>query len=372
MRFRILVTVLLVIVLPAAGLSAVRIAKTKKPFWKPMDFGGGVSLDYDWEISQAGHKQQMKLTLEFRERYGHGYDVLATINNNWSNTVTESKVGYLFSWALAKLEGGALVPTQQNLPMVSATGLVVPTIMLFHPTSTGDLDWEKGFTKIHPGIPDSTITGTGKSCSSGGLTGKLVNIKSPQGTASACISGKSGLPLTMMSKSASGDFSRYTLIKYESRKLKIPPLFHTGEPDGFNGIKWGTLKKKVKGLKFLRDDSIDGKIYKKKKGNLRQWGVPFETLEYHFWDGKFSQIIGKVRGEYNWELLKKTMFNKFGNGFMEKMILLDGVEGYVWEGKDTSISIERPDRSNEGEMTITSLEMMWGDTDELLKELFEE
>ncbi len=371
-RFRVVIAVLLVLMLPAAGLSAVRVAKPKKPFWKPMDFGGGVLLDYDWVISQAGHKQQMKLTLEFVERYGYDYDVKATLNDNKNGTVTESKVGYLFSWALAKLEGRALVPTQQNLPMVSATGLVIPTIMLFFPTSTGDLDWEKGFTKIHPNIPGSTIKRTGRDCSSGGLKGKLVNIKSPQGTASACISGKSGLPLTIMSKSAAGDFSRYTLTKFESRKLKILPLFHAGEPDGFDGIKWGTLKKKVKGLKFLRDDSIDGKIYKKKKGNLRQWGVPFETLEYHFWDGKFSQIIGKVRGEYNWELLKKTMFNKFGNGFMEKMILLDGVEGYVWEGKDTSISIERPDRSNEGEITITSLEMMWGDTDELLKDLFKE
>ncbi len=335
-----------------------------------MDFGGGVSLDYDWEISQAGHKQQMKLTLEFRERYGHDYDVLATINNNLSNTVTDSKVGAPFSWAMAKLDAGPLAPTQHNLPMVSATGLVVPTIMLFFPTSTGDLDWEKGFTKIHPGIPDSTITGTGKSCSSGGLTGKLVNIKSPQGMASACISGKSGLPLTMMSKSASGDFSRYTLIKYESRKLKIPPLFHTGEPDGFNGIKWGTLKKKVKGLKLLRDDPLDGKIYKKKKGNLRHWGVPFETLEYHFWDGKFSQIVGKVRSESNWELLKKSLFDKFGNGYMDKSILMDGVEGYVWEGKDTSISIERPNRSDEGKMTISSVDLMWGDSDELLKDLF--
>ncbi len=370
MRARVVIAVLLVIMLPAAGLSAVRVAKKKEPYWKPLEFGGGVLLDYDWVISQAGRKQQMKLTLEFVERYGYDYDVLATLSDSRNGTVTESRVGDLFSWALAKLEAGPLAPTQQNLPMVSATGLVVPTVMLFFPTSTGDLDWEKGFTKIHPGIPNSTITGTGKDCSSGGLKGKLVNITSPQGTASACISRKSGLPLTMTSKSAAGDFSRYTLIKYESRKLKVPPLFHAGEPDGFGGIKWGTLKKKVKGLKFLRDDSLDGKIYKKKKGNLRQWGVPFETLEYHFWDGKFSQITGKVRGESNWELLKKTLFNKFGNGFMDKSIYLDGVEGYAWRGNDTSISIERPDRSDEGKMTISSINMMWGDTDELLKELF--
>ncbi len=370
-RFRVVVTVLLVIMLPAAGLAGVKAVKTKEPFWKPLDFGGGVSLDYDWVISQAGRKQQMKLTLEFRERYGYDYDVLATLNDNWSGTVTDSKVGDLFSWSLDKLEKGPMVPTQQSMPMVSATGLVVPTIMLFFPTSTKDLDWNKGFTMAHPNMPNSTITGTGKDCSAGGLTGKLVNITSPQGTASACISRKSGLPLTMMSKSAAGDFSQYTLTRYESRKLKIAPLFYAGEPDGFGGTKWGTRKKKVKGLKFLREDSLDGKIYRKKKDNLRPWGVLFETLEYYFWDGKFSQVKGKVRGEDNWELLKKALFDKFGYGSMEKIPILDGVEGYAWTGKDTSISIERADRSDEGKMTISSIDLMWGDADELLKELFE-
>ncbi len=371
MRLRVVVTVLLVIMLPAGGLAGIKVAKTKEPFWKPMDFGGGVSLDYDWVISQAGQKQQMKLTLEFRERYGYDYDVLATLSNNWSGTVTDSKVGDLFSWSLDKLEKGPLAPTPQNLPMVSATGLVVPTIMLFFPTSTRDLDWKKGFTMAHPGMPNSTITGTGKDCSAGGLTGKLVKITSLQGTASACISGKSGLPLTMNSNNATGDFSRYTLIKYESRKLKIAPLFYAGEPDGFSGTKWGTKKRKVKGLKFLREDSLDGKIYRKKKDNLRQWGVLFEALEYYFRDGKFSQAKGKVRGEDNWELLKKALFDKFGQGAMEKFLILDGVESYAWRGKDTSISIERANRSDEGKMTISSVDLMWGDFQKEIQKLFE-
>lgn len=372
MRLRAFVAVLLVIMLPVTGFTGVKVATKKTPYWKPLDFGGGVLLDYDWVISQAGQKQQMKLTLEFVERYGYEYDVRATLNDDRASTVTESKVGDLFSWSLAKVKRGPLVPTRQNLPMISATGLVVPTIMLFFPTSTGDLDWEKGFTKKHPNMPDSIITGTKKECSAVGLTGKIVKIKSPQGTASACIASKSGLPLTLMSKSATGDYSRYTLIKYESRKLKILPLFHAGEPEGFGGIKWGTEKKKARGLKFLRDDSLDGKIYRKKKDNLRPWGVPFETLEYHFWDKKFSQVTGKVRGETNWELLKKAMFGKFGHGYMDKSILLDGVEGYNWKGSDTNISIERADGSDEGKMTITSMDMMWGDADELFKDLFKD
>ena len=371
-RLRFAVVVLVAVMLPAAGLAGIKAAKTKEPFWKPFDFGGGVSLDYDWVISQLGRKQQMKLTLEFRERYDYNYDILATLNDNRSGTVTESGVSDLFSWSLAKLEKSPVVPTQKNLPMVSVDGLVIPTIMLLFPTSTGNLNWEKGFTMAHPNLPDTTITGTARQCSAGGMKGKLITVKSPQGMASACISGQLGLPLSFKGTDTAGNFSKYTLLKYESRKLQIRSLFYSGEPTGFGGIKWKTMKKRVKGLKFLRDNSADSKVYRKKKDDLRSWGVPFESFEYHFWNGKFAQVTGKVRGDRNWELLIETLFKKYGRGRKVKYIILDGVESFVWDaGNVTNITIERAYGTDEGTLTISSLEMMWGDTQKEIQKLFE-
>ncbi len=361
---------LVVLVFPLMSHAAVRSVGKTSYFWSPMDFGGGVELQYKWNISQAGRKQSLKLTLEFRERYDGNYDMVATLKNGKTRTVTEPNVPFPITWAMSKMDSGQVIPTEENLPMVSAANLAVTSMMFFSGISRDKQAWEKGFSTALPKLPGTIFTATTTKCSAAGLKGKIMNVKSPQGTASACISPQSGLPLTFRSQGVSGEFSEYILEKYQSRKLKIPALFHKGEPDGFGGIKWGAEAAKVKGLVFQSEESPGVKIYRKKKESLWHWGVPFVGMDYYFTDGKLSHVIGKVTKGKNWELLKEALFKEYGKAYKESDLYFDGTESYVWDGIDeTNIFIKYVNRDGVGTMTISSLDMMWGDFDSLFDDL---
>ena len=370
MRFRVTVIIIVFLLVPLTSNAGVKSADKAAPFWSPMDFGGGVELQYKWNISQARRKQSLKLTLEFRERYDGNYDVAATLKNGKIRTVTESNVPFPITWAMGKMDSGQVVPTEENLPMVSAANLAVTSMMFFSGISRDKQAWERGFSTALPKLPDTTFTATTTKCSAAGLKGKIMKVKSPQGTVSACISPQAGLPLTFRSSGNSGDVSEYILQSYRSRKLNIPALFHKGEPDGFGGIKWGKDAAKVRGLVFRKEESPGVKIYRNKNDKLWRWGVPFVGMDYYFTDGKFSHVIGKVTKGTNWELLKEALFKEYGKAYKESDLYFDGTESYVWEGIDeTSIFINYVNRDGVGTMTISSLDMMWGEFDSLFDDL---
>jgi len=109
------------------------------------------------------------------------------------------------------------------------------------------------------------------------------------------------------------------------------------EPQGFNGIKWGTELASLKEMKHYRQDKTHGGIdfylktgdeYKLKNGKP----IP---VQYGFWRGKF--YVGMVVTEQasDWDLLKESVFEKFGVGAKP----FSNQEEYLWIGKDATMAL---------------------------------
>lgn len=129
------------------------------------------------------------------------------------------------------------------------------------------------------------------------------------------------------------------------------------EPDGFRRIKWGTefstVEKDMKHIVTAPDDN-ELKIYTKKDDELRIGGAQLESIEYHFWKGKFCAIKIYTKDIGNWLNLKKTTFEKFGTGFPKN----DSTgEWYIWDGEITVVNLIYDKTSQKGYLVLVSKEI---------------
>lgn len=89
---------------------------------------------------------------------------------------------------------------------------------------------------------------------------------------------------------------------------------YKNEPDGFRDLKWGADFKSVKGLVYLLKDDRDIKFYERKKDALSIGDAKIEAIAYGFWKGKLCSVFATFNGQRNWEIVKGSLFERFGPG----------------------------------------------------------
>ena len=88
------------------------------------------------------------------------------------------------------------------------------------------------------------------------------------------------------------------------------------EPDGFRGIKWQTDSATLDPLHTMEVISMVGPFiyYKKNKEDLHLVTVKLDDIIYEFWNGKFSGVIIRVKGEQPIPSLERLCFCQVWSG----------------------------------------------------------
>lgn len=135
----------------------------------------------------------------------------------------------------------------------------------------------------------------------------------------------------------------------------IIPLKVSAETDGFRGIKWGTDISTLKDMRYIRTDPSYGgiKLYSRNGDELKIGGAVLESIEYGFWQGKFSNLLIEFKGFTNYSALKDATFEKFGAGHKPNKFM----EEYYWFGEITVMSIYYSEISSEGHLYMHSEEI---------------
>ncbi len=143
------------------------------------------------------------------------------------------------------------------------------------------------------------------------------------------------------------------------------------EPDGFRGIRWGTEISTLGDMeKVEQDKSSNGDLawYIRKGDTLAIGKAELENIFYSFWMGNFESVWIDFKGDENFEILKKELFERFGKapeseelmrkmdrgGSKEPPTGVHGDEFYAWWGKNAEMSLSYSTDRHKGTLSIYS------------------
>lgn len=124
---------------------------------------------------------------------------------------------------------------------------------------------------------------------------------------------------------------------------------YQNEPDGFRDLKWGSPSASLKDLHYILKDGDGTKYYDRQKDKLKIGEAKLTGLLYGFWGGKLYTILAKFKGYREWEIIKGSLFEKFGEGRP-----LGSRNAFGWKGDKTLIIAEFNDSSLEGSLAMYS------------------
>jgi hypothetical protein len=132
------------------------------------------------------------------------------------------------------------------------------------------------------------------------------------------------------------------------------------EPDGFRGMKWQTNIATLDPLHTMEVIAIVGPFvyYKKNKEDLYLVTVKLDDIIYEFWNGKFSGVIIKVRGENQFQILKEYVFARFGPGQRSKALAQLDVQDFYYNGVKTRMYLKFSDIDRTGELSSYSIALL--------------
>ena len=132
------------------------------------------------------------------------------------------------------------------------------------------------------------------------------------------------------------------------------------EPDGFRGMKWQTDIATLDPLHTMEVIEILGPFvyYKKNKEDLYLVTVKLDNIIYEFWNGKFSGVIIKVRGNNQFQILKEYVFARFGPGQRSKVLEQLNVEDFYYNGIKTRMYLKYSDIDRTGELSSYSIALL--------------
>ena len=132
------------------------------------------------------------------------------------------------------------------------------------------------------------------------------------------------------------------------------------EPDGFRGLKWKTDIVTLDPLHTMEVIAIIGPFtyYKKNKEDLHLVTVELNDIIYEFWNGKFSGVIIKVKGERKFQILRDYVFARFGEGQRSKLLQQMNVPDYYYNGLQTRMYLKYNDLGHEGELSLYSIALL--------------
>ena len=132
------------------------------------------------------------------------------------------------------------------------------------------------------------------------------------------------------------------------------------EPDGFRGIKWQTDSAALDPLHTMEVIEVMGPFtyYKKKQEDLYLVNVKLDDIIYEFWNGKFSGVIIKVRGNNQFQILKDYVFARFGTGQRSKVLEQLNVQDFYYNGIKTRMYLKYSDIDYTGELSMYSIALL--------------
>jgi hypothetical protein len=132
------------------------------------------------------------------------------------------------------------------------------------------------------------------------------------------------------------------------------------EPDGFRGIKWQTDIATLDPLHTMEVIEILGPFvyYKKNKEDLYLVTVKLDNIIYEFWNGKFSGVMIKVRGNNQFQILKDYVFARFGPGQRSKVLEQLNVQDFYYNGVKTRMYLKYSDIDRTGELNMYSIALL--------------
>ena len=132
------------------------------------------------------------------------------------------------------------------------------------------------------------------------------------------------------------------------------------EPDGFRGMKWQTDIATLDPLHTMEVIEIMGPFvyYKKNKEDLQLVTVRLDNIIYEFWNGKFSGVIVKVRGDNQFQILKEYVFARFGQGQRSKALEQLNVQDFYYNGVKTRMYLKFSDIDRTGELSSYSIALL--------------
>jgi hypothetical protein len=135
---------------------------------------------------------------------------------------------------------------------------------------------------------------------------------------------------------------------------------HGSEPDGFKGLKWQTDIATLDPLHTMELIAVVGPFtyYKKNKEDLRLVTVPLDDIIYEFWNGKFSGVIIKVKGQRQFQILKDYCFARFGEGQRSKILQQMNVQDFYYNGVRTRMYLKFSDMDRIGELAMYSIALL--------------
>lgn len=125
---------------------------------------------------------------------------------------------------------------------------------------------------------------------------------------------------------------------------------YKNEPEGFRGIKWGTLISSVGNLKIIKSEG-NYKECIKVDDVLQIKKAKLEKILYSFYKDRLESISIEVKGKENFENLKEATFEMFGEGVKKNE------EEWIWEGNITSIVLKYNPTKELGILKMFSEEM---------------
>ena len=132
------------------------------------------------------------------------------------------------------------------------------------------------------------------------------------------------------------------------------------EPDGFRGMKWQTDIVTLDPLHTMEVIAIVGPFvyYKKIKEDLYLVTVKLDDIVYEFWNGKFSGVIIKVRGDNQFQILKDYVFARFGPGQRSKVLEQLNAQDFYYNGVKTRMYLKFSDIDRIGELSSYSIALL--------------
>jgi hypothetical protein len=127
--------------------------------------------------------------------------------------------------------------------------------------------------------------------------------------------------------------------------------------DGFRGIKWGTEFSTVESeMKYERTDPSYGGInlYSKLGDELKIGAAELMSIQYGFWQNRFSNVVILFEGFTNFTAVRDSAFERFGRGHQPNRY----IQRYFWLNNSAGkIQIEYSEGSRRGRMYMASTQI---------------
>jgi len=132
------------------------------------------------------------------------------------------------------------------------------------------------------------------------------------------------------------------------------------EPDGFRGLRWQTDVATLDPFRTMEVIEIIGPFtyYKKNKEDLRYGAAELENIIYEFWNGKFSGVMLRVKGERQFQKLRDYCVARFGPGQRSDTYARLNVQDFFYNGVRTRMYLKYSDFDRTGELALYSIALL--------------